>query len=165
MEELEAHFHGLEKSLKRRFHELEDQEKEYEIKTMEAQEILEKRKAAVVAKEEASLEKLQEKKDAAVFAISTAKEKQWRVLCEEYSEATSESPGGTMEETPTNSIVSVITSEYSSGTAEDGSPEVQSADNGNGEVASYPELIKLCEEMDAEGLHNFILTTARTLLQ
>ena len=31
--ELEEHFHGLEKSLKRRFDELEDQEKEFESKT------------------------------------------------------------------------------------------------------------------------------------
>ncbi|XP_021733466.1 FRIGIDA-like protein 3 [Chenopodium quinoa] len=161
--ELEAHFHGLEKSLKRRFHELEDQEKEYENKTVEAQEILEKRKAAVVAKEQASLERLQEKRDAAVFAIVNAKEKQWRESCEEYSEATSESQGGTMEDTPTNSMISEITSEYTSGTAEDGSPEVQSADNGNREVTSYPELVKLCEEMDAEGLHNFISDNRKNL--
>ena len=143
-QELEAHFHGLEESLKRRFHELEDQEKEYETKTVEAQEVIEKRKADVVAKEEASLERLQEKRDAAVFAIAIAREKQRRVSCEEYSVATSESQGGTMEDTPTNSMVSEITSDYTSGTVEDGSPEVQSANNGNGEVTSYPELVKLC---------------------
>jgi siroheme synthase (precorrin-2 oxidase/ferrochelatase) len=72
--ELEEHFHGLEKSLKRRFHELEDQEKEYETKTIEAQKLLEKRAAAVVAKEQASLERLQEKRDAAIFAIANARE-------------------------------------------------------------------------------------------
>ena len=104
--ELEAHFHGLEKSLKRRFHELEDQEKEYESKTVEAQEMIEKRKAAVVAKEQASLEKLQEKRDAAVFAIAIAREKHRRVSCEEYSVDNSESQSGTMEETPTNSMIS-----------------------------------------------------------
>lgn len=161
--ELEAHFHGLEKSLKRRFHELEDQEKEYESKTVEAQEMIEKRKAAVVAKEQASLEKLQEKRDAAVFAIAIAREKHRRVSCEEYSVDNSESQSGTMEETPTNSMISEITSDYTSGTVEDGSSEVQSADNGNGEVASYPELVKLCEEMDAEGLHNFISDNRKNL--
>ncbi|KAL2936109.1 FRIGIDA-like protein 3 [Bienertia sinuspersici] len=162
-QELEAHFHGLEKSLKRRFHELEDQEKEYETKTVEAQEIIEERKAAVVAKEQASLERLQEKRDAAVFAIASAREKHRRVSCEEYSVATSESQGGTTEDTPTNSMVSEITSDYTSGTVEDGSAEVQSADNGNGEVKSFPELIKLCEEMDAEGLHNFISDNRKNL--
>ncbi|KAL9999328.1 hypothetical protein Hdeb2414_s0488g00904121 [Helianthus debilis subsp. tardiflorus] len=35
--QIEEHFHGLEKSLKRRFTELEDQEKEFEMKTMQAQ--------------------------------------------------------------------------------------------------------------------------------
>uniref|UniRef100_A0A7C8ZNU9 FRIGIDA-like protein n=1 Tax=Opuntia streptacantha TaxID=393608 RepID=A0A7C8ZNU9_OPUST len=163
-QELEAHFHGLEKSLKRRFHELEDQEKEYENKTMEAQETLEKRKAAVVAKERASLEQLQEKRDAATSAIATAREKHRRVSSEEYYVATSESQDGTTtEESPTNSMMSEITSEDTSGAAEDGSPEVQSADNGCGEVMSYPELVKLCEEMDAEGLHNFISDNRKNL--
>ncbi|KAJ0110359.1 hypothetical protein Patl1_03174 [Pistacia atlantica] len=77
--ELEEHFHGLEKSLKRRFHELEDQEKEFETKTRKAREMLLKREAVVVAKEHASLEKLQKKRDAAVFAITTALEKQRKV--------------------------------------------------------------------------------------
>ncbi|KAJ6401552.1 hypothetical protein OIU84_016873 [Salix udensis] len=44
--ELEEHFHGLERSLKRRFHELEDQEKQYDTKTRRAREILEKQEAA-----------------------------------------------------------------------------------------------------------------------
>lgn len=161
--ELEAHFHGLEKSLKRRFHELEDQEKEYETKTVETQEILEKRKASVAAKERASLEKLQEKRDAAMFAIATAREKR-RVSSEEYSVVSRESHGGTTsEETPTNSMMSEITSEDINGATEDGSPEVQSADNGHGEVMSYPELVKLCEDMDAEGLHNFISDNRKNL--
>ncbi|KAH9626923.1 hypothetical protein KSS87_014984 [Heliosperma pusillum] len=162
--ELEAHFHGLEKSLKRRFHELEDQEKEYETKTMKAQEILEERKADVVAKEEASLERLQEKRDAAVFALAIARDKQRKVSCEEYSVVSSEGQGGTtMEETPTNSMMSEITSEDINGTVEDESSEVQSAENGKEEVMSYPELVKLCEEMNAEGLHNFISDNRKNL--
>ncbi|KAF6164602.1 hypothetical protein GIB67_032830 [Kingdonia uniflora] len=73
--ELEEHFHGLERSLKRRFYELEDQEKEYKNKALEAQEMLEKRKAAVVAKEHALLERLQDNRDAAVFSIGDALKK------------------------------------------------------------------------------------------
>ncbi|KAL9239663.1 hypothetical protein vseg_013965 [Gypsophila vaccaria] len=165
--ELEAHFHGLEKSLKRRFHELEDQEKEYETKTMKAQEILEERKAAVVAKEEASLERLQERRDAALFAIAIAKDKQRRVSCEEVSVVSSEGTEGqsgtTISETPTNSMMSEITSDCTNGAVEDESPEVQSAENGNEEVMSYPELVKLCKEMDAEGLHNFISDNRKNL--
>ncbi|KAK9747791.1 hypothetical protein RND81_02G014900 [Saponaria officinalis] len=165
--ELEAHFHGLEKSLKRRFHELEDQEKEYETKTMKAQEILEERKAAVVAKEEASLERLQERRDAALFAIAIAKDKQRRVSCEDFSVVSSEGTegqsGSAIEETPSNSMMSEITSDCTSGAVEDENAEVQSAENGNEEVISYPELVKLCKEMDAEGLHNFISDNRKNL--
>ncbi|PSR94980.1 FRIGIDA-like protein, partial [Actinidia chinensis var. chinensis] len=77
--QLEEHFHGLEKSLKRRFTELEDQEKEYETKTIEAWEMLEKREADVMAKEQASLERLQEKRDAAVSAIANAFQKHRKI--------------------------------------------------------------------------------------
>ncbi|GKD08160.1 hypothetical protein Tco_1187845, partial [Tanacetum coccineum] len=66
------HFHGLEKSLKSRFIELENQEKEFEMKTLRAQQVIEKRRAVVMAKEESSLVRLQVKRDAAVTAISNA---------------------------------------------------------------------------------------------
>ncbi|KAF2284679.1 hypothetical protein GH714_029139 [Hevea brasiliensis] len=88
--ELEEHFHGLERSLKRRFHELEDQEREYETKTRKAQEMLEKREAAVMAKEQASLKRLQEKRDAAVFAITNALEKHRKVSSVEPAVVTSD---------------------------------------------------------------------------
>ncbi|KAJ6680680.1 FRIGIDA-LIKE PROTEIN [Salix purpurea] len=54
--ELEEHFHGLERSLKRRFHELEDQEKQYDTKTRRAREILEKQEAAVKHRKVSSVE-------------------------------------------------------------------------------------------------------------
>ncbi|GKE10774.1 hypothetical protein Tco_1414325 [Tanacetum coccineum] len=52
--QIEEHFHGLEKSLKSRFIELENQEKEFKRKTTQSQQMLKKRQAAVMAKEEAS---------------------------------------------------------------------------------------------------------------
>ncbi|GJV59803.1 PH, RCC1 and FYVE domains-containing protein 1 isoform X1 [Tanacetum coccineum] len=68
-------FHGLEKSLKSRFIELENQEKEFKRKTTQSQQMLKKRQAAVMAKEEASLMRLQEKRDAAVVAIANVPRK------------------------------------------------------------------------------------------
>ncbi|KAF7825905.1 FRIGIDA-like protein 3 [Senna tora] len=130
--ELEEHFHGLEKSLKRRFHELEDQEKEFENKTMKARELLEKKEAAVVAKEQASLERLQEKRDAAIFAIVNAREKHRKVLSEDLAE-------GSIEDVK------------------------DSHESGNVEVKSYPQLVKLCEEMNAGGLHKFISDNRKNL--
>ncbi|CAH8352176.1 unnamed protein product [Eruca vesicaria subsp. sativa] len=53
--ELEEHFHGLERSLKRRFHELEDQEKEYETKTRLHKFVSDNRKNLASLKEEIPL--------------------------------------------------------------------------------------------------------------
>ncbi|GKA78860.1 hypothetical protein Tco_0785397 [Tanacetum coccineum] len=73
--QIEEHFHGLEKSLKSRFIELENQEKEFKRKTTQSQQMLKKRQAAVMSKEEASLRRLQEKRDAAVVAIANVPRK------------------------------------------------------------------------------------------
>ncbi|KAJ7008800.1 FRIGIDA-like protein 3 [Populus alba x Populus x berolinensis] len=150
--ELEEHFHGLERSLKRRFHELEDQEKQYETKTRRAREILEKREAAVVAKEQASLEKLQEKQDAAVFAIANALQKHRKVSSAEPAavpyDGQCESP--TIDDQPPDAM-----------TAESNLGEIiDPSENGNLE---YPQLVKLCEQMDSEGLHKFISDNRKNL--
>ena len=92
--ELEEHFHGLEKSLKRRFDELEDQEKEFESKTRKAHEILEKREAAVFAKEQDSFQRLQEKRDAASFAIVNARDKQRKISSRELATVSNGGKGG-----------------------------------------------------------------------
>lgn len=154
--ELEEHFHGLEKSLKRRFHELEDQEKEFESKTMKARELLEKKEAAIVAKEQASLERLQEKRDAAIFAIVNAREKHRKVLPEDLavvSNVGQEVPR--LEEKPGDAL----------SMAAEGSLEgvKDSHESGNVEVRSYPQLVKLCEEMNAGGLHKFISDNRKNL--
>ncbi|XP_022727623.1 FRIGIDA-like protein 3 isoform X2 [Durio zibethinus] len=153
--EIEEHFHGLEKSLKRRFHELEDQEKEFEKKTRKDQEMLLKREAAVVAKEQASLARLQEKRDAAVFAITSALEKHRKLSSEEPADVSCDGDSGVLsvEEKPPDSIAS-----------ESNSEDIKcSLENGNFEVKSYPQLVKLCEEMDSEGLHKFISDNRKNL--
>ncbi|EEF35133.1 FRIGIDA-like protein 3 [Ricinus communis] len=148
--ELEEHFHGLERSLKRRFHELEDQEKEYATKTRRAQEMLEKREAAVLAKEHASLERLQEKRDAAVFAIAHALQKNGQGSSAEPVVVTSdvqfELPS--IEYQPHDTMAAVANN---------------SSENGIMEVMSYPELTKLCGAMDSEGLHKFISDNRKNL--
>ncbi|KAF8095611.1 hypothetical protein N665_0329s0030 [Sinapis alba] len=139
--ELEEHFHGLERSLKRRFHELEDQEKEYETKTRKAQELLEKKKAAVEAKEKASLERLQKKRDAAVFAINTALDK--------YNNAPI-------------SITSVDEGTKAFAAADDNlDGTVQDVETSP--VMHYPQLMKLCRDMDSTGLHKFVSDNRKNL--
>lgn len=145
--ELEEHFHGLEKSLKRRFHELEDQEKEYENKTIEAQKLLQKRAAAVVAKEHASLQRLQEKRDAAIFAIANVQEKPAVVPDEGQGGAPS------MEEKPPDALAT-----------ESNLEDIKvSSESEDVEVKLYPELVTLVEEMDSKGLHTFISDNRKNL--
>ncbi|CAI0459519.1 unnamed protein product [Linum tenue] len=152
--ELEEHFHGLERSLKRRFHELEDQEKEYETKTRQAQEALEKREAAVKAKEQASLGRLQEKRDAAMFAITSSLDKHRKVSpgepVIEASEDLCESP---LDDQPSDTMPS----ESNLGEI------VNPGEDEDCEAVSYPQLFKLCEEMDADGLHKFISDNRKNL--
>ncbi|BAT96947.1 hypothetical protein LR48_Vigan11g151900 [Vigna angularis] len=154
--ELEEHFHGLEKSLKRRFHELEDQEKEFENKTMKARQLLEKREAAVFAKEQASFQRIQEKRDAAVFAIVNAREKHRKISSLELATVSNGGKGGivVVEEKPVDNV-----STAAEGYVED----VKLPENGNVELVSYPELVKLCKEMDAAGIHKFISDNRKNL--
>ncbi|KAL5712543.1 hypothetical protein ACHQM5_014705 [Ranunculus cassubicifolius] len=156
--ELEAHFHGLERSLKRRFDELEDQEKVFESKASEAQELLEKREAAVVAKEEASLEKLQEKRDAALFAIGDVLKRKHTESVELVINYETQSGDDDMvEEKPPddNNNVAVI--------SEDVKVFSGNTDTSMG-VKPRPELIKLCEEMNSNGLHKFISDNRKNLV-
>nr|XP_048336956.1 FRIGIDA-like protein 3 [Ziziphus jujuba var. spinosa] len=152
--EIEEHFHGLEKSLKRRFHELEDQEKEFETKTLAAREMLEKKESAIVAMEQASLEILQEKRDAAIFAIAAAREKHRKISSEDPDVVTDEGQGGLpcVEEKPPDVMAS-----------ESNFEEMKFSETRNVEVKSYPQLVKLCKQMDSEGLHKFISDNRKNL--
>ncbi|KAL4587890.1 hypothetical protein LXL04_000766 [Taraxacum kok-saghyz] len=136
--QIEEHFHGLEKSLKRRFTELEDQEKEFENKTIQAQQVLEKRRAAVTAKEEASLIRLQEKRDVAVTAIANTISKH-----------------KTSHESEEHATAPMVDQKQ---------PDMKTLfDNGDVKLLTNPQLAKLCEEMDAGGLHKFISDNRKNL--
>ncbi|PKI75519.1 hypothetical protein CRG98_004055 [Punica granatum] len=152
--ELEEHFHGLEKSLKRRFHELEDQEKVLDTKVMKAREMLEKREAAVVAKEEASLERLQKKRDAAALAISTSLKKHRKVTPADLSCWEDQVRVARVEE----KIADDVTTPESC--VED--PE-DSYEDDSEEVNSTPLLDKFFKDMDSEGLHKFISDNRKNL--
>lgn len=153
--QLEEHFHGLEKSLKRRFTELEDQEREFETKIVESKELLERRQAAVLAKEQASLDRLQQKRDAAVYAITSALEKHRKLSSDESAFDNSEDHGGApdMEDKPPDAVA-----------AESNIRELTApSEIENAAVKLYPELVKLCQEMDSEGLHKFISDNRKNL--
>ncbi|RWW68057.1 hypothetical protein BHE74_00024437 [Ensete ventricosum] len=147
--ELEEHFHGLEKSLKKRFDRLEDQEKEYVTKVTEAQEMLEKQEAHVVSKELASLERLQEKRDAALSSL--------------FDKYKTSSPEPICEGVSNGMADHVIKEKFDVAAAKSGSEDVYTMENGNASTEPSSELMKLCEEMDAEGLHKFISDNRKNL--
>ncbi|KAE8713105.1 FRIGIDA-like protein 3 [Hibiscus syriacus] len=114
-----------------------------------------KREAAVVAKEQDSLARLQEKRDAAVFAITNALEKHEKLSSEEPADVDCNARCGelSVEEKPPDSAAT-----------ENNSEDVKSSfENGNFKVKSYPQLVKLCEEMDYEGLQKFISNNRKNL--
>ncbi|CAI9107254.1 OLC1v1006572C2 [Oldenlandia corymbosa var. corymbosa] len=153
--QLEEHFHGLEKSLKRRFTELEDQERDFETKIVKSKEMLERREKAVVAKEQASLERLQEKRDAAVSAITYALGKHRNSFPDEAVVIDGEDHGGVsvMEDKPPDAMVS-----------EKAVKELTKPSNGENVVVKlYPDLVTLCQKMDTEGLHKFISDNRKNL--
>ncbi|KAL7081827.1 hypothetical protein ACP275_14G062800 [Erythranthe tilingii] len=142
--QIEEHFQGLQKSLKRRFTELEEQEKDFDTKIVESRQILDKRKADVAVKEQTSLESLQEKRDAAVSAILNA-----MVKHENQAE------GEVVEEKTRDELTTA--KDTSSGTEE-------SVQNMNIQVKAYPDLVKLCQEMNSEALNKFISDNRKDLV-
>lgn len=136
--ELEEHFHGMERSLKERFDELEDQRRAYERKASEARDLLEKKEAMVVAKEQASLERLQERRDAAFSALGAAVEK---------CKASSSLPAAD------GSTGRNLTALFD---------EKAHSEEGKVNPGSSP-LMKLCQEMNAEGLHEYISENRKNL--
>ncbi|XP_073004007.1 FRIGIDA-like protein 3 isoform X1 [Typha latifolia] len=147
--ELEEHFHGLEKSLKKRFCELEDRENEYLGKVTESHEMLGKCEAAVVAKELVSLDRLQDKRDAALAEMF----ENYRIsnLEPTLNCASNGIPDGTLEE---NSDIKATKFD---------SEDVIFTEEAGGDVKPHSELMALCEEMNAKGLHKFISDNRKNL--
>jgi phage-related tail protein len=89
--DLEHHFSCIHEALKKRVNELIEKEKSFEAKALETREMLEKRDEAVAVKEQASLARVQEQKDAALDVIIEARSKQIEVSVD-ASAKTSEMP-------------------------------------------------------------------------
>ncbi|KAL8146735.1 hypothetical protein AgCh_004468 [Apium graveolens] len=152
--QLEEHFHGLEKSLKNRFNELKDQEKEYEEKTIKAQAILVKREADVKAKEKALLERLQKKRDAAVFAVTNVAKNHKKARVEPFVFTTDFEGMAQFEDEKPPDIIAPTKKL---------NDIKRFSQNKNVQVKSFPQLVNLCQENDSAGLHKFISDNRKNL--
>ncbi|KAJ1403220.1 Frigida-like [Sesbania bispinosa] len=143
--EIKQHFHDLETVLNKKLEDLEAKEREYEDKQLEANKLLEERKAAVALKEQDLLDRLQELKDAAVASIVEAHANQQTTTLESVYDG----------ENKDNKV--------SSSLGDTNSPEEdfphKSGEKSQGvavEVRPHPEVTHFCEQMDAKGLLNYI---------
>lgn len=141
--QLEDHFRGLEQSLKKKFDELKEQEKQFQETVAKSEQMLEQREAAVVSKELTSLERLQEKRDAALAMI--------------FSRSKLSLPVPSIN--PMNKALDNLGVKWPKPVSE-GSMCLQ-ADNGTAKLRS--ELVMLCEEMNVKGLHKFISDNRKNL--
>eukprot|EP00267_Zea_mays_P056333 XP_023156369.1 FRIGIDA-like protein 3 isoform X2 [Zea mays] len=141
--QLEDHFRGLEQSLKKKFDELKEQEKEFQETVAKSEQMLEQREAAVVAKELTSLERLQEKREAALAMI--------------FSKSRLSLPVPSIN--PMNKALDNLGVKWPKPASEE-SVHLQVD---NAAVRPRSELVALCEEMNVNGLHKFISDNRKNL--
>ncbi|KAM0842950.1 hypothetical protein ACQ4PT_058011 [Festuca glaucescens] len=146
--QLEDHFRGLEQSLKKKFDELKKQEQEFQETVAKSEKMLEQKEAVVVAKELTALERLQEKRDAALAMIFGKSKLSLNV---NY-----------------NVPKSKPQSNFTAGAPDAKWPKHSPEDNAHmqdGSAAPKPrsELAVLCEEMNVKGLHKFISDNRKNL--
>ncbi|KAL2528371.1 FRIGIDA-like protein 3 [Forsythia ovata] len=149
LKEIEEHFRRLEMLLLDNLLELEIREKAFKEEESTAVMFIESRKEDVAAKEQDLLDQIQELKDAAVAAITDARathqlEPLESVDAGENKDQVSSSLGDT------NALHTgpEVKSSYKNG---------ENAEGLSCEVKPQPEIIQLCERMDAKGLLHFVM--------
>ncbi|KAK3032888.1 hypothetical protein RJ639_034936 [Escallonia herrerae] len=153
--EIEEHFRDLESEMMKKLLEVELREKAFKEEESDFRSFLVEREAAVVAKEQDMLDRVQELKDAAVAAIVEAR----AIHQPESLEAMD--VGDNKESKVSSSIgdTNALTA------PEEESPHKtgENAEGVAGEVNPRPELTQFCEQMDAKGLLKFTMENQKKL--
>lgn len=141
--DVEAHFRNLQSLVKKKLEEVEAKEKEFTEKKTRNHMVLAEREVAVVAKEQDLLDKLQELKDAALAAISEAREK----IVPEFLDADG------------NKVSCSVDDENASLDTQGKSPRNmgEGVEGAAAEVNPLEKLTQFCEQMDSIGLQNFVV--------
>uniref|UniRef100_A0A2P2JJ57 FRIGIDA-like protein n=1 Tax=Rhizophora mucronata TaxID=61149 RepID=A0A2P2JJ57_RHIMU len=150
--EIEEHFRSLEAKLKNKFEEIEVREKEYDEKEAQTRASLAEREEAVYAKEQEFLDRIQELKDAAVAVIAEARAN--------YQPTSLDSiDGGDIKDNKVSSSLGETNSseEYSPHKLGENTERVAT------DVKPRPELMQLCEQMDAKGLLGWLVENQKYL--
>ncbi|GAB2279613.1 hypothetical protein Dimus_014256 [Dionaea muscipula] len=150
--EVKEYFLQLEYTLKKRFEDLEVKEKDIVEKESETRRVLAEKEAAVAAKEQDLLDRVQVLKDAAVAAVLEARS----IHVPEPTEPSSDNE---------NSNEYKVSSSLDDENAPPDAQEKYSPYLGEntGEINPRPELVQLCEQMDAKGLLKFTMENQKNL--
>ncbi|KAM0854232.1 hypothetical protein ACQ4PT_050558 [Festuca glaucescens] len=145
-EDVKVHFVNLEKSYKSKCDELEEKQKALEQKKAEDCRLIAEKEANLSAKERASVNKLQELRDAAVSALAEVRQKYNVELAEILDAKGSKDKKVRTSTNDTNA--SRASEEQTSSASGLGKPSEPSPV----EVKPRPALKQLCEQMDIKGL-------------
>uniref|UniRef100_A0A5B7C7L9 FRIGIDA-like protein n=1 Tax=Davidia involucrata TaxID=16924 RepID=A0A5B7C7L9_DAVIN len=154
--EIEEHFRHLEAMMKKKFEELEVREEEFKDKESETRTVLAEREAAVAAKEQDLLDRIQELKDAAVAAIGEARANHPQASLEsiDFGDSKESQVSSSLGDTNALHTASEENSPHKTG---------ENAEGVAGEVKPRPELTQFCEQMDAKGLLNFTMENQKNI--
>lgn len=155
-EDIKEYFLNLDKSYRSKFDELEEKQKALEEKKAEACRLVAEKEANVSAKERASLNQLQELRDAAVSSLAEVRQK-YKVDLAEILDA-----NGSKDKK-----VSTSTNENNASRAsEENTPAsglAKLSEASPVETKLRPGLKQLCEQMDTKGLLKFLSENGKKL--
>ncbi|KAF6997628.1 hypothetical protein CFC21_013839 [Triticum aestivum] len=155
-EDIKVHFLNLEKSYRSKCDELEEKQKALEEQKAGGRRLIAEKEADLSAKERASVNKLQELKDAAVSTLAEVRKK-YNVELSEILDA-----NGSKDKkvkTPTDDTNTSLPSDEHNSAKGSGKPSEPSPV----EVKPRPALKELCEQMDAKGLLKYISENSKKL--
>ncbi|KAL6657667.1 hypothetical protein ACP70R_005447 [Stipagrostis hirtigluma subsp. patula] len=148
-EDIKEHFLNLDKSYRSKLDELEEKQKALEENKAQARRLIAEKEANVSAKERASLNQLQELRDAAVSSLAEVRQK-YKVELAEMLDAS-----GSKDKKVSTSIndnnASRASEENTPASGLGGLSEASSV-----EIKPRPVLKQLCEQMDTKGLLKFL---------
>ncbi|KAF8664315.1 hypothetical protein HU200_054865 [Digitaria exilis] len=154
--DIKEYFLNVDKSYRSKFDELVEKQKALEEKKTEARRLIAEKEANVSAKERASLNQLQELRDAAVSSLAEVRQK-YKVDLAEILDA-----NGSKDKKVSTSINGNTASRASEeNTPASGSGEP--SETSPVEVKPCPVLKELCEQMDTKGLLKFVSENIKKL--
>lgn len=139
--DLDAFIAEIDSSLSLKLEELQAKERAFEEKNLEATQALDRREAAIPIREESSLTRVQEQKDAAIA---------------KFSDAGNPNPAPAAEKQDVMVVEPAVAAAAEDG---DGDAEMkeEKTNPSEHEVRARPQIVSLCEYMDGEGLRKYIV--------